>query len=784
MQFEDSFFEDEVRDGFYVPSMIKRAWAAELEVLSEVDRICRKYDITYFADWGTLLATVRHQGFIPWDDDLDIAMKRADYDRFMQVAERELPKEFRAYNYKNHEDFWLFLARVVGKQRICFEEDHLKRFHEFPYISGVDIFVLDYVSSDPDKEERRCSIAKYMIKAADEIAAGNLSGKEAEDALKKIEGLLGIRIERPASGQKADMDAFRRRMYGEIEKLFAMFGEDEATELTQLFPFGLHNKKFRFPKEYYSRSARLPYENTTISVPIAYNEVLRKRYGDYMKLVRNAGGHDYPFFAAQQTQLEAVLGEELPRYRFSMSDLQRDEETDRGQKARSFKVMAQECCNELERLNRRLSDMLEGIPEDTQAVCTEEAGFSLQESQQFAIDFGTLIEQAKGEGFVTVKILEQYCEALFGIYELLLKGDRRNYTAAAEKLSRTIEAIADSVKQDIIERKEVVFLPYKASAWKGLESVWKAASEDPKCDVYVIPIPYYYKNYAGEFQSMKYEADQFPLEVSVTKYDEFDFAFHHPDIIFFQNPFDECDPVTSVHTFFYSGNLRKYSDQLVYIPYFTVEEFSRESYREYYNMRYYCTVPGVVRADKVIVQSENMRKMYIEKLTEFAGADTRKIWEDKILGNESPLRDGTETQNAKADMLPEAWKRLIRTRDGGRKKMVVYGLSASCIAEHGDIVLQKIGKVLETFRAEKDRVTLIFRPHPQMEEFTKPVCAVLWEQYQKLVDEYRRDGWGIYDGETDIDLLAAIADAYYGDGGRLAMAFQMAGKPVMLANVE
>ena len=70
LQFPEEYFEDEVRDGFYVPSMIKRAWATELDVLDEVDRICRKYNITYYAEWGTLLGAIRHAGYVPWDDDL------------------------------------------------------------------------------------------------------------------------------------------------------------------------------------------------------------------------------------------------------------------------------------------------------------------------------------------------------------------------------------------------------------------------------------------------------------------------------------------------------------------------------------------------------------------------------------------------------------------------------------------------------------------------------------------------------------------------------------------
>ena len=80
-----SFFEDEVRDGFYIPTAVKQAWNAGLDILEEIDRICRKHGIEYFAAWGTLIAAIRHGGFIPWDDDMDICMKRQDYEKFKKI---------------------------------------------------------------------------------------------------------------------------------------------------------------------------------------------------------------------------------------------------------------------------------------------------------------------------------------------------------------------------------------------------------------------------------------------------------------------------------------------------------------------------------------------------------------------------------------------------------------------------------------------------------------------------------------------------------------------------
>ena len=72
---------------------MRRGFSAVLDVLGEIDRICEKHNIAYFADWGTLLGTVRHAGFIPWDDDFDIAMKRRDYELFLEVSKTELSND-------------------------------------------------------------------------------------------------------------------------------------------------------------------------------------------------------------------------------------------------------------------------------------------------------------------------------------------------------------------------------------------------------------------------------------------------------------------------------------------------------------------------------------------------------------------------------------------------------------------------------------------------------------------------------------------------------------------
>lgn len=116
--------------------------------------------------------------------------------------------------------------------------------------------------------------------------------------------------------------------------------------------------------------------------------------------------------------------------------------------------------------------------------------------------------------------------------------------------------------------------------WDSLESVWMAAKADENCDAYVIPIPYYNKNPDGSFREMYYEGDQYPDYVPIVRYDNYDFAIHKPDIIYIHNPYDQYNYVTSIHPFFFSENLKRFTQNLIYIPYFIlmkIQAVRRES---------------------------------------------------------------------------------------------------------------------------------------------------------------------------------------------------------------
>lgn len=408
----------------------------------------------------------------------------------------------------------------------------------------------------------------------------------------------------------------------------------------------------------------------------------------------------------------------------------------------------------------------------------------LIQCQECAISIGTEIEKSEGEGFVTVSHIEEYCDVLYQVHEELNGRDSVNVNKIYKTLKKYMLKIENSVKHDISVRKEIVFLPYKASMWDSLESVWQAADADQTCDAYVIPMPYYDKNPDGSFRQMHYEGDQYPKKVPITNYKEFDFETHHPDIIYIHNPYDNINLVTSVHPFFYSDNLKKYTDKLIYIPYFVMGEVSPDNEATVESKKHYCMTPGVLNADKVIVESEDVRQIYIKALTKEMGAASRSKWEEKILGLGSPKFDKVINTKKEDLEIPEKWLKIIQKPDGSWKKIIFYNTSIGTLLNDNEKMLEKMKQVFGVFKENQDKVALLWRPHPLIQATVSSMRPQLWKAYEKIVEQYRSEGWGIYDDSADMDRAVVLSDAYYGDRSSVVYLYQKTGKPVMIQDSD
>lgn len=418
----------------------------------------------------------------------------------------------------------------------------------------------------------------------------------------------------------------------------------------------------------------------------------------------------------------------------------------------------------------------------------------LEDCQEGAISLGNLIETTEGEDTGIVPILEDYCEQVYRLHEAIAgngQGMAVNANKSYKRLRQSLFQIRNRI-QNLKVHLEAVFLPYKASMWDSLESVWRAAWEDPDCEPYVIPIPYYDRNPDGSFRELHYEGDQYPAYVPVTGYQDYDFEKRKPDMVFIHNPYDDCNYVTSVDPFFYSGNLKRFTERLVYIPYFVLKEVEPDDEEAVERIKHFCMVPGVANADLVIVQSEKMRQVYIKVWTDQTTKNessqerkkTKKYWENKIKGIGSPKLDRVLGIREADLQIPEEWLQVICKPDGNRKKIILYNTSVTALLYNSEKMLDKMEDTFKIFRDAKDEVALLWRPHPLMEVTIVTMRPGLLERYAGIVRQYREEKWGIYDDTADVERAIMLSDAYYGDGSSLVQLCQSAGRPVMIQDVN
>lgn len=412
----------------------------------------------------------------------------------------------------------------------------------------------------------------------------------------------------------------------------------------------------------------------------------------------------------------------------------------------------------------------------------------LAECQDAAVALGCHIEKLYGLQTQTVIALERYCEALYQISVALEGTDAENVKSACEALEAAIQQVCMTYEEEFPERKEVVFLPYNASMWDSLESVWKAAEEDPDCDAYVVPIPFYNLDEERNFIEKHYEGDRYPEYVPVTHYEAYDLEEHHPDVIFIHNPYDEANKVTSIDPEFYSSRIRNFTEELVYIPYFVLSEIHPDNHAAIEGMKHFCYLPGTIYADKVIVQSENMRQIYINEYLKAAALSGEKVTkeelEKKILGLGSPKLDKVSSVKKENLEIPEEWLCIIKRADGSWKKIIFYNTSIAAFLRDSQAMVEKIKRVLDIFRANQDEVALLWRPHPLMEQTVESMRPELLEAYKEVVEAYRSEAWGIYDDSSDMNRAVVLSDAYYGDASSVVQVYKETGKPIMIQSVE
>lgn len=248
------------------PSLsIRQLQLLELDILRAVDTLCRENGLTYYLGEGSLLGAVRHQGFIPWDDDLDILMPRADYERFLALRD-QLPATLTVQHHTTVRPYWSPTIKVRLLDNSRFAQRHIAHLtaDNGPYI---DIFPLDTVPDEDSKAQRRQSFAFRVRRAL-------LLAKAHVRPLKNAKNILWRLLSHFVS--------YDRLFRGLDKSMTALSTPDGAYYVNN----GSYYARLRVtaPKEWYGTPRYVPFEDGEYPIPQQAEKLLCRIYGDYMTL--------------------------------------------------------------------------------------------------------------------------------------------------------------------------------------------------------------------------------------------------------------------------------------------------------------------------------------------------------------------------------------------------------------------------------------------------------------------------------------------------------------------
>lgn len=256
---------------------IKEKQKIALDILIEFDLFCRNNNLRYALCYGTLLGAVRHKGFIPWDDDVDVVMPRPDYDRFLRLTRNGMNNIYKVISKDNIKNIGMAYAKVIDTRTKLFEEIHN------PYESGIfiDVFPMDGVPDDEKEADRHFNHINSCIRKCNFKQMQMKKGRNIFTTIPKYITLIFTRMTVNLAKEAEKIDSLARKY------LFEKSSKVTVAVCTC-------NKVCTIDKEKFTNFVELPFEGHMLFAPSNYTEWLFNTYGDYMTLPPVEKRHVHP----------------------------------------------------------------------------------------------------------------------------------------------------------------------------------------------------------------------------------------------------------------------------------------------------------------------------------------------------------------------------------------------------------------------------------------------------------------------------------------------------------
>lgn len=284
---------EEVREDYLISSQMKKVWSIQLELLKELLTVCSKHNLKIWACGGTLLGVIRHKGYIPWDDDIDMVMPRKDYDQLIKIAPKAFKDPFylqSAYTEKKYPRGHAQL-RMKGTSAILPPD----LYQSFDQSIFIDIFVYDGIPNDEKELNKLRDESSRLKTLMHRFTYPIFISKNYHIVYQSIKAKLYFLFH---SFQKT---------FNDYENCFRKYDTEESILWGQIsFAFDWALKFNILKKEYFKETIYLPFEDIFMPVPIEYDKVLRRQYGDYMQPVKAPSMHGEVIFDTERSYKEVI----------------------------------------------------------------------------------------------------------------------------------------------------------------------------------------------------------------------------------------------------------------------------------------------------------------------------------------------------------------------------------------------------------------------------------------------------------------------------------------------
>ena len=293
MVLPESYFDAEIRDGFEVSTACKKVWAVQLDLLDRLQKVCIRHKLKYYACGGTMLGAVRHKGFIPWDDDIDIMMPREDYDRFCEIAPQEFHEPYFFQTEATDPGYLLRHAKIRNSNTAAIQ--HALSRYQCSFNQGIfiDIFPLDKLPDDKNELE---TYYDRMWKLWGKV--WKLHAYTYRNHRTTFMDNVRCRF-----AEAFDMGARYNLDYEELARKYSGCDCQEwgihATNLT-----AKRTDRFAWKVADFDEVVMMPFEMLQLPVPVNYDTILKKSYGNWHDFVPGGSLHGEIDFDTEKSYKE------------------------------------------------------------------------------------------------------------------------------------------------------------------------------------------------------------------------------------------------------------------------------------------------------------------------------------------------------------------------------------------------------------------------------------------------------------------------------------------------